>query len=108
MRDKCTDQPLDATIVFADGKKVVVTGGKADQEFEPGTYTVTVESDGYGPVEGTIDVKKGETATVDFALYKKIEKLDEIYFATASGQDPAEVVRDAGQRDRADQSGLRI
>ena len=70
--DAGTSSPIDGAQVTLDGNGMSTTtssdGAFGFGAIAPGTYTVSVDADGYEPASGTAEIIDGDTVTVDLAL----------------------------------------
>ncbi len=58
--------------------------GAFTKEFEPGYYTILVESEGYGSKTRKAYLKDGGSKTIEVKLNLILKKLDSVYFRTGS------------------------
>ena len=82
VRDEETGDPIASASVIFDGpeKRTVFTDGNGDfsiSDLTPGTYTVTVNKDGYETETKTVVVEEGQEALVDISMQEKVITTDD-------------------------------
>jgi outer membrane receptor protein involved in Fe transport len=80
--DKATDSPLPGAVVSAEGAARNATTDDAGRYrltgIEVGRRTIRARYIGYAPLSASVTVLAGGNDTVDFALVKSVQKLDEL------------------------------
>lgn len=62
----------DIAVAFDDGASLDASdGGRYERDLEPGSYTLTVDADGYATETEDVTVEAGETTTADFDLERE-------------------------------------
>jgi outer membrane protein OmpA-like peptidoglycan-associated protein len=79
VNDMETNEPLVATIGFADTSLLYQTGadGKVSIDVLPGVYQIKLSKDGYVPREASVTVKASSTITINTVLRKEKEEIVE-------------------------------
>jgi large repetitive protein len=80
VKDKKTLENIPANSSVDNGKALDLPDGTFAGEWEPGTFSMTVTSEGYQDKTSTFDVAAYQENQVTVLMLKKIKKIDKIYF----------------------------